>query len=62
MHFSRMLREGARAEMVRHNMGHANIDVVVTDQVTCLAESEILRAEDSAKQKIQLETRDSQGS
>ena len=57
-----MLREGARAEMVRHNMGHANIDVVVTDQVTCLAESEILRAEDSAKQKIQLETRDSQGS
>jgi hypothetical protein len=27
MHSSPMLREGARPEMVRDNMGHANIDV-----------------------------------
>src|SRR5712692_6910048 len=27
MHSSHMLREGARPELVRDNMGHANIDV-----------------------------------
>jgi len=27
MHSSHMLREGARPEIVRDNMGHANIDV-----------------------------------
>jgi site-specific recombinase XerD len=27
MHFSHMLREGARPEIVRDKMGHANIDV-----------------------------------
>jgi hypothetical protein len=27
MHSSDMLREGARPEVVRDNMGHANIDV-----------------------------------
>ena len=27
MHFSHILREGARPEIVRDNMGHANIDV-----------------------------------
>jgi integrase len=27
MHSSHRLREGARPEMVRNNMGHANIDV-----------------------------------
>ena len=27
MHSSPMLREGARPEVVRDNMGHANIDV-----------------------------------
>ena len=27
MHSSHMLREGARQEIVRDNMGHANIDV-----------------------------------
>jgi hypothetical protein len=28
MHSSHMLREGSRPEVVRDNMGHANIDVV----------------------------------
>jgi site-specific recombinase XerD len=27
MHFGHMLREGARPEIVRDNLGHANIDV-----------------------------------
>jgi hypothetical protein len=38
VHSSHRLREGEKPEMVRDNMGHANIYVVVTDQLTCLAE------------------------
>jgi hypothetical protein len=40
MHFSHMLREGARPEIARDNMGHANIDVtqiVYGKSAGCLA-------------------------
>ena len=40
MHFSHILREGARPEIVRDNMGHANIDVtqiVYGEGAGCLA-------------------------
>jgi integrase len=40
MHSSHMLREGARPEIVRDNMGHANIDVtqnVYGKSAGCLA-------------------------
>jgi hypothetical protein len=44
MHSSHMPRKGARPEIVRDNMGHANIDVTQIVYGKCWWESEWMRS------------------